>query len=68
MWKHATDRFSLDPCLQTCPSCDMDFYPSVRFVNGLCPECAREKDLEEAAEEEMADAMENDNNQQGEKQ
>jgi hypothetical protein len=46
----------------------MDFYPSVRFVNGLCPDCAREKELAEAAEEEMSDAMENDNNQQGEKQ
>lgn len=52
MWQHAVDRFSLDPCLQTCPSCDMDFDRTVRFVNGLCPYCAGEKELAEDAEEE----------------
>ena len=36
-WQYAKDRFSLDPGLRTCPSCDMDFDRSVRFVNGLCP-------------------------------
>ena len=60
MWQHAVDRFSLDPGLRTCPSCDMDFDRSVRFVNGLCPECAREREMEDAAEEEMADAQERD--------
>ena len=60
MWQHAVDRFSLDPCLQTCLSCDCDFYPSVRFVNGLCPECARKKELEETAEEELGDICHED--------
>ena len=59
-WQRAKGRFSLDPGWQTCPSCDMDFDRSVRFVNGLCPECAREREMEDAAEEEMADAQERD--------
>lgn len=60
MWQHAVDNFDLDPGWQTCISCDMDFDSSVRFVNGMCPKCAREKELAEAAEEEMADAQERD--------
>ena len=60
-WLHSVDRFSLDPCLKTCPGCDCDFYPSVRFVNGMCPACARERELAELAEEELADAMEAEN-------
>lgn len=59
-WQYAKDRFDLDPGWHTCPSCDMDFDRSVRFVNGLCPNCAREKELAEAAEEELADAQERD--------
>lgn len=60
MWQHAIDRFSLDPGWKTCKGCDMEFDRSVRFTNGLCPECAREKELADAAEEEMADAQERD--------
>ena len=60
MWQHAVDNFDLDPGWQTCPSCDMDFDRMVRFVNGLCPDCARERELAEAAEEEMADALAGD--------
>ena len=60
MWQHAVDRFSLDPGWKTCKGCDMEFDRTVRFVNGLCPACAREKELAEAAEEEMADAQERD--------
>lgn len=51
MWQHAVDNFDLDPGWRWCRGCDMDFDRSVRFVNGLCPECAREKELAEAAEE-----------------
>lgn len=60
MWRHAVDNFDLDPGLRTCPSCDMDFDRSVRFTNGLCPECAREKELAEAAEEELGDLCHED--------
>ena len=59
-WQYAKDRFDLDPGLRTCKGCDMDFYPTVKFIDGLCPECARERELAEAAEEEMADAQERD--------
>ena len=55
MWQHAVDNFSLDPGWQTCRGCDMDFDRSVQFTNGLCPECARERELAEAAEEELGD-------------
>ena len=60
MWQHAVDNFDLDPGLRTCPSCDMDFDRTVRFVNGLCPNCAREKELAEAAEEELGDLCKED--------
>ena len=57
MWQHAVDNFDLDPGLRTCKGCDMDFYPTVKFIDGLCPECAMEREMEDAAEEEMADAL-----------
>lgn len=42
---------------RTCPACDMELDGSVGRTNGLCPECAREKELADAAEEELADAL-----------
>lgn len=50
--QRAKGRLSLDPGRQTCPSCDMELDSSVVFTNGLCPYCAREKELAEDAEEE----------------
>ena len=38
-----------------CPACDCECDHFSGFVNGLCPECAREKELAEAAEEELGD-------------
>ena len=60
-WKHAVDRFSLDPGWQTCKGCDCDFGRSVRFVDGLCPDCAAKAEAGCDEEEEMADAQEREN-------
>ena len=40
---HARDNLDLDPGLKWCKACDRDFYPTVKFVDGLCPECAKKK-------------------------
>lgn len=58
MWQPAKDNFDLDPGWRWCRGCDMDLPADTPMVNGLCPECVREKELAEAAEEEMADAQE----------
>ena len=55
--QYAKDNYGLDPGWRYCPACDTDFPSGTRFVNGLCPECARERELAEAAEEELADAL-----------
>ncbi len=40
---HARDNLDFDPGLKWCKACDRDFYPTVKFVDGLCPECAKKK-------------------------
>lgn len=57
---YARDNLDLDPGWKTCKGCDMEFDRSVWFTNGLCPECAREKELAEAAEEELGDLCHED--------
>ena len=59
MWQYARDRLSLDPGWQHCPECDCEFDRYVPFEDGLCPECARKKELEELANEESEDENEN---------
>ena len=57
MLKPAKDNFDLDPNWRRCPACDTDFPSGTRFVNGLCPVCTRVREIAEAADEELADAI-----------
>lgn len=41
--RYARDNLDLDPGYKYCNACDCDFEPTVKFVNGLCPECAKKK-------------------------
>lgn len=47
---YAIDNGDLDPHLQWCRGCDYDFYPTVKFQDGLCPKCAAQKALAEEEE------------------